>query len=112
LSKNVFHCYACGAGGTVFDFVAAMDWCSLQEAAWKLTSATAPLPQPTLACVNPRVTKKSKPLSPLGFSLRGIDSAHPYLAARSIAPATALEFGIGFYSGLESSEDGWSARPQ
>ena len=36
LSKNVFHGFACGAGGTVLDFVAAMDRCSLREAALKL----------------------------------------------------------------------------
>jgi DNA primase len=99
LTKNVFHCFACGAGGTVLDFVAAMDGCSLREAAWKLTSETAARRQPTLACAKPLVTKKSKPLSPLGFSLRGIDSAHPYLAARGIDTVTAQEFGIGFYSG-------------
>ena len=100
LTKNVFHCFACGAGGTVLDFVAAMDRCSLQEAAWKLASETATLSQPAPACAKPLVTKKSKPVFPLGFSLRGIDSAHPYLAARGIDTATAEEFGIGFYSGL------------
>jgi DNA primase len=99
LTKNVFHCFACGAGGTVLDFVAAMDRCSLPEAAGKLTSQTAALRQPTLACAKPLVTKKTKPLSPLGFTLRGVDSAHPYLAARGIDPATAREFGIGFYAG-------------
>src|ERR1700752_1233891 len=46
LTKNVFHCFACGAGGTVLDFVAAMDRCSLQEAACKLTSETVALSQP------------------------------------------------------------------
>ena len=29
LARNVFHCFACGAGGTVLDFVAAMESCSL-----------------------------------------------------------------------------------
>jgi DNA primase len=99
LTKNVFQCFACGAGGTVLDFWAAMDRCNLQEAAGKLASQTAALRQPTLACAKPLVSKKMKPLSPLGFSLRGIDSAHPYLAARNIDIATAEEFGIGFYSG-------------
>lgn len=99
LTQNVFHCFACGAGGTVLDFVAAMDRCSLQEAARKLTSQTAALSRPALAGAKPPVTKKSKPLSPLGFFLRGIDSAHRYLAARGIETATAEEFGIGFYSG-------------
>jgi DNA primase len=99
LSKNVFHCFACGAGGTVLDFVAAMDGCSLREAACKRTSQTAALRGPTIACAKQRVTKKSNPISPLGFTLRGIDAAHPYLAARGIDTATAHEFGIGFYAG-------------
>jgi hypothetical protein len=34
-ARNIFHCFACGAGGTVLDFVAAMDRCSLFEAAQK-----------------------------------------------------------------------------
>src|ERR1051325_1996678 len=99
LTKNVFHCFVCGAGGTVLDFVPAMARRSLQDAAWKLTSQTATLSQPARACTKPLVTKKIMPLSPLGFSLSGIASAHPYLAARSIDTATAEEFGIGFYSG-------------
>jgi DNA primase len=45
------------------------------------------------------VTKKSKPPSPLGFALHGIDSTHPYLVARGIEIPTAQEFGIGFYGG-------------
>jgi len=45
------------------------------------------------------ITKKSKPLSPLGFALRGIDNRHPYLAARGIETAMAREFGVGYYAG-------------
>jgi DNA primase len=101
LQRNLFHCFSCGAGGTVLDFIAAMERCTLPEAARKLqpmaampaTAATSTAPE------KPRVTKKNKPLSPLGFTLRGIDSTHPYLAARGIEPATAAQFGIGFYPG-------------
>jgi len=99
LTKNVFHCFACGAGGTVLDFVAAMDRCSLRQAALKLAHQAAPDSGPLTGCPRQLVTKKSKPLSPLGFTLRGVDSAHPYLAARGIEYTTAHEFGIGFYSG-------------
>src|SRR5215471_13157680 len=41
LTRNIFHCFSGGAGGTVLDFVAAMDGCSLREAALKLTRETA-----------------------------------------------------------------------
>src|SRR5688500_5999695 len=36
LERNVFHCFACGAGGNVLDFVAAMENCSIRQAALRL----------------------------------------------------------------------------
>jgi DNA primase len=97
LTRNVFHCFSCGAGGTVLDFVAAMEGCTLREAALKLQGGTD---RPQIQRTPPQlVTKKSKTPSPLGFALRGIDSTHPYLAARGIEIPTAQEFGIGFYGG-------------
>lgn len=36
LSKNVFQCFACQAHGNVLDFVAAMEQCSIREAALRL----------------------------------------------------------------------------
>lgn len=101
LRRNVFHCFSCGAGGTVLDFIVAMEGCSLREAACKLQPMVAMPASAAPAAVpeNPRVTKKTTPPLPLGFTLRNIDSSHPYLAARGIAPATAEEFGIGCYRG-------------
>ena len=43
MARNVFHCFACGAGGTVLDFVAAMERCPLYEAAEKLKTITISL---------------------------------------------------------------------
>jgi DNA primase len=101
LSKNVFHCFSCGAAGTVLDLVAAMDRCSLREAALKLACSMAePIaPAPAPACPKQLVTKKISSSSPLGFTLRGVDTAHPYLAARGIETPTAVQFGVGFYRG-------------
>jgi DNA primase len=101
LSKNVFHCFACGAHGTVLDFVAAMDRCSLREAALKLAGVMVePIARTTApACRNQLVTKKINSSSPLGFTLRGVDTSHPYLAARGIETPTAVQFGVGFYRG-------------
>ena len=101
-AKQLFHCFGCGAGGTVLDLVAAMEQCGLREAALKLvtrwnlavTDASRPL-----ARGEPTVTEKSTELRPLGFSLCGVDSRHPYLAARGIWTRTAAEYGIGFYAG-------------
>src|ERR1017187_4030068 len=36
LDKNVFHCFSCQAGGNVLAFVAAMERCSIREAALRL----------------------------------------------------------------------------
>jgi DNA primase len=97
LTRNVFHCFSCGAGGTVLDFVAAMEHCTLREAALTLQGGTdRPLMQRRAIQL---VTKKSKIPLPLGFALRGIDSTHAYLAARGIEVATAEKFGMGFYGG-------------
>jgi DNA primase len=101
LRRNLFHCFSCGAGGTVLDFVAAMEQCTLTEAAHRLARWCAPAPRPASpdCAEKPLVTKKNKPLLPLGFTLRGVACGHPYLAARGIGKATAEEFGIGFYRG-------------
>ncbi len=99
-ARNIFHCFACGAGGTVLDFVAAMEDCSLFEAAQRLqamTSSSTPL------SLTPNgkelVTERRKVSSPLKFKLTGIDYAHPYLAERGISKKTAIEFGVGYYAG-------------
>lgn len=108
LTRNLFHCFSCGAGGTVLDFVAAMERCTLREAALKLQGIAdrPPIRRPTMQLV----TKKSKVPLPLGFALRGIDSTHPYLAARGIQIPTAQEFGIGFYGGA-GIFSGWLVIP-
>src|SRR4051794_13693799 len=53
LSKNVFNCFSCKAHGNVLDFVAAMEKCSVRDAAVKITnwfsisaSTAAPEPKP------------------------------------------------------------------
>jgi DNA primase len=101
-ARNIFHCFACGAGGTVLDFVAAMEDCSLFEAAQRLqamTSSSTPL------SLTPNgkelVTERRKVSSPLKFKLTGIDYSHPYLAERGISKKTAIEFGVGFYAGQD-----------
>ncbi len=101
LTKNVFHCFACGTGGTVLDFVAAMEKCSLREAALKLAGQAGPSGNPPSNAITARqlVTKKRSSPSPLGFCLRGVETAHPYLTTRGIERRTAEEFGVGLYRG-------------
>jgi DNA primase len=102
-ARQLFHCFSCGAGGTVLDLVAALEHCELPEAAQRLAarwnvSETHWSP----SVVQPRqatVTEKREVLRPLGFRLRGVDERHPYLSSRGITAATAAAFGIGFYAG-------------
>jgi DNA primase len=100
-ARNVFHCFACGAGGNVMDFVAAIERCSVYEAAQKLhtqiisgSDQSRPLPNG-----KELVTKRRKIALPLPFELRGVDCTHPYLSDRGISNKTSCEFGVGFYGG-------------
>lgn len=97
--QNVFHCFACGAGGNVLDLVAAMEGCSIREAALRLrgsqVSGEAATSQPGQRQL---VTKKRTINSPLSFSLT-LDRRHAYLARRGIDAATADRFGVGYYGG-------------
>jgi DNA primase len=107
LSKNVFQCFACQAHGNVLDFVAAMEQCSLREAARRLMRRFAVGIRPPDEILPVRAGREkpnwlgknegSNP--PLSFILRGVDHWHPYLRARGIVPETAARFGVGFYSG-------------
>ena len=68
LSKNAFHCFACQASGNVLDFVAAMEKCSIRQAALRLQrwfSLGAPQP-PGSRPVSPR----RNPSSPASSALR------------------------------------------
>jgi DNA primase len=111
LTKNVFHCFACQARGNVFDFVAAMEKCSIREAALRLqhwfgvavSAGGSPGARlyPATADMQKRelVRKEEGSNGPLRFALTGLDQNHPYLAQRGIDPATASEFGVGLYPG-------------
>ena len=115
LDHNAFHCFACQASGNVLDFVAAMEQCSIRQAALRLQrwfSLSAPgegCPAgptghpPDPACRSVRkgelIRKKEGRNPPLRFALSGVDPAHPYLVERGIDPATAVAFGVGFYAG-------------
>jgi DNA primase len=108
LSKNAFHCFACQASGNVLDFVAAMEHCSVREAALRLQQwfvvprpVGSRLPCPTIVG-GPQgelVRKKETSNAALRFALTGVDPTHPYLVLRGIDRATAAQFGVGFYAG-------------
>jgi DNA primase len=97
LGRNLFHCFACGAGGNVLDFVAAMEGCSTRDAALRLQRSTdgASVAWATEPERSKLVTKEREVNPPLGFRL-DLDPAHPYLAGRGMDAATARYFGVGY----------------
>ena len=108
LSKNAFHCFACQAGGNVLNFVAAMEKCSIRQAALRLQECFlvgapgegSPLGSARRSVRNGELVREKEGRNPpLPFVLTGVDHAHPYLVERGIDPATAVEFGLGFYAG-------------
>lgn len=106
LTKNIFQCFACHARGNVLDFVAAMEQCSIREAAFRLQQrfgVRAPGPPLYPAAAGGQkgelVRKEEGSNLPLRFALTGVEPNHPYLVQRGIDPATAAEFGVGLYRG-------------
>ena len=108
LSKNAFHCFACQAGGNVLDFVAAMEKCSIRQAALRLQECFlvgapgegSPLGSARRSVRNGELVREKERRNPrLPFVLTGVDHSHPYVVERGIDPATAVEFGVGLYAG-------------
>jgi len=98
-AKQVFHCFSCGAGGTVLDLVAALEGCGLRQAALWLADQFGPLRRGLPAPGARQLVTEKRALTPLRFRLRGIDPTHPYLRQRGIANDTAAVFGVGYYPG-------------
>lgn len=101
LTKNVFNCFSCGAkGGSVIDFVAAKEKCSIRQAALKLKAwfgisgdvRVKTVRQPPRR--TPQVQKPAFINPPLSFKLR-IDSGHPYGLRRGLTRETIDSFGTG-----------------
>lgn len=110
LPRQLFHCFACQAGGNVLDLVAALERCSVHQAAYLLQERWAVPRRAGLGAVvvarapSELVTKRSSFNSPCP-ALTGLDGRHPYLNERGIDPATVAHFGIGFHAGA-----GWLHR--
>jgi DNA primase len=85
-----------------------MEQCSVREAALKLQAWFLP-PAGTAAVrrteragtpVRGELVRKKSGVNPaLRFALTRVDHTHPYLAQRGIEPATADQFGVGYYAG-------------
>jgi DNA primase len=105
--KNAFQCFSCQAKGNVLDFVAAMEQCSVRDAAlkvqgWSSVSGAVAITKPPASKQAAEVGDRGEPNKPLGSRLQGIDYHHSYLAQRGADSETAEYFGVGFFSGKGS----------
>jgi DNA primase len=136
LSKGVGGAWACQSqsciktrgrvGGNILDFVAAMENCSVRDAAirlqsWFLVPVAGQLSrqsgnkEPVAKISNgnepkPELISKEKgngageseTNKPLSFTLQKVDCAHPYLKERGLTDETAQRFGVGVFQGKGS----------
>jgi DNA primase len=125
LSKNVWACQSRSCvesrqgskGGNVLDFVAAMEGCSVRDAAlklqgWFMSGGDGGRAEGRAALLLPASAKTTEDASaprndqeenvPLKFALNGIDASHAYLTKRGIRKETAEAFGVGFFPGKGS----------
>jgi DNA primase len=137
LNKGVGGAWACQSqscakargrvGGNVLDFVAAMEQCSVRDAAIKLQTwflvpaaggGPAPVgkepraeisvgkePEPKHVSENRNGAGESDSNKPLSFTLQNIDHFHPNLTERGLTEESARTFGVGFFSGKGSMHD-------
>jgi DNA primase len=99
LEKKLFHCFACGEAGTILDFVARMERCSIAEAARLLDKQSVSSAGASECSGKPREPREGShrltPNKPLSFDLT-LDPDHPYLADRGLSRATIDKFGLGY----------------
>jgi DNA primase len=137
LTKGVGGAWACQSqscaksrgrvGGNVLDFVAAMEQCSIRDAAIKLqtwflvpAAGNHPAPVGKEPHADISVGKEPEPKriqeknnnaeerasnKPLTFTLQNIDCSHSYLTERGLAEETTKTFGVGFFPGKGSMHD-------
>jgi DNA primase len=108
VSKNVFQCFSCKKGGNVLDLVAALESCTVREAALKLqawfgvgesesgTARPAQKAQTQAGEGRNDAPASSGPINPtLGFQLR-VDPGHEYGMGRGLTKETLDHFGAGY----------------
>ena len=101
ISKGAFQCFSCKARGNVLDFVAAMEQCSIRDAALKLNAWFLVGDSAEIAGTPAQVEKQESesipagPINPaLSFELR-VDHAHEYGQSRGLSVETLQFFGAG-----------------
>ncbi|MGH9828965.1 MAG: CHC2 zinc finger domain-containing protein, partial [Blastocatellia bacterium] len=107
LVKGAFNCLSCKAHGNILDLVAALENCTVRDAALKLrhmfgVGKNQPLPVATsaasVAATTPAADEKRVPEEinpPLPFRLM-VDFDHEYGLSRGLTAETLAHFGAGF----------------
>ncbi len=115
-SRNIFHCFACGASGNVLDFVCQCENLEPREAALALQqrflSDQPDIPKETQARQRAKEREATKTAEasaehvsegrqevvnpPLTFELKNLDSNHAYLNDRGLDQKTVATFGLGY----------------
>lgn len=104
--KQIFHCFGCGKGGSVFDFVMEMEGLSFREAMEKLAErAGLRIARPERK-MGPKEKERVEALRALEFArehyhelllnLPEAEKARKYLAKRGVSRETIEKFKIGF----------------
>lgn len=109
-ARNRFRCFGCGAGGSILDFVARLENCTIAEAATIVAEwcavATGGDKNTMLSAANSKAAGTCEPGSaasanetvisqPLPYRLQ-LDPSHPYLAERGVTRDIVERFGLGF----------------
>lgn len=97
--RRIFHCFSCGAKGTIIDFVSKMERIPVREAAAKLahwcgrtaSGSSEAAPDPATSGTGGDTVLCNLMVEPLT-----LDPDHPYLAARGLSRTAIAEFGLGF----------------
>ena len=95
LAKGLFHCFGCGAAGSIFDFVAMMERCELRAAA-EVVANLFPLSEQRNGAISAERSNVSH-TPPLSRTL-SLDPSHPYLVGRGLSPEAIAVFGLGYCS--------------
>ena len=109
-ARNRFRCFGCGEGGSILDFVAKLENCTIAEAAallaeWckvgnEAVKTGSPCGAGSKAAGPSGATSEVSAdeagiNQPLQYRLR-LDPSHPYLTERGLAPDIIERFGLGF----------------
>ena len=106
-AKNMWHCFSCGAGGNVLDFVVAMESVNIRQAGLLIQKWFGMVSEEKgqLAKEEKKVEKEKKEVKPeqeivnppLTFELKTLDGKHSYLLKeRELKKETIKEFGLGY----------------